>query len=73
MLAYVEKRAKATPAPGEHSVPMSWVAISSNFGAGPVKGRTTFCDDAIAQAKKVPSPSRYTPQDAPKVLLGIMR
>lgn len=68
MLANVERRAKATPGPDEHSKDLSWKAIGGNFGAG-TKGRKTFCDEAIAQGKKTPG-LKYDINKAEKPLLG---
>jgi hypothetical protein len=42
-------------------VPISWKANSSNFGVGFVKTRQTFCDEAIAHSKNIPSPCSYSP------------
>jgi hypothetical protein len=53
MLAQVERRAKNTPGPGEHSKELSWKSIGGNFGAG-TKGRITFLDEAVTQSKKTP-------------------
>lgn len=53
MLAHIERRAKATPGPGEHDKQLSWKAPGGNFGAG-TKGRKTFLDEAIEQGKKTP-------------------
>jgi hypothetical protein len=47
MLANIERRAKATPGPDEHSKDLSWKAPGSNFGVG-TKGRKTFLDEAMA-------------------------
>lgn len=59
MLAIYEKRSRATPAPHDHHTDLSWTSVLGKFGAGST--RTTFCDDAIAHSKKVPSPSKYDP------------
>lgn len=53
MLANIERRAKATPGPDEHSKDLSWKAPGSNFGVG-TKGRKTFLDEAMAEGKKTP-------------------
>jgi hypothetical protein len=53
MLANIERRAKATPGPDEHSKDLSWKSTGGNFGAG-TKGRKTFLDEAINEGKKGP-------------------
>jgi hypothetical protein len=58
MLALVEKRAKLTPGPDEHSTDLSWNAIYGNFGAGK-PGRKTFFDDAMKRSEKIPCPTEY--------------
>jgi hypothetical protein len=70
MLAHIERRAKATPGPDEHSQELSWKAIGGNFGAG-AKGRKTFCDEAIAHSKKTPG-LIYNVDKPQKSLMGKM-
>ena len=70
MLATVERRAKATPGPDEHSKDLSWKKAGGNFGVG-TKGRKTFLDDVIAAAKKTPG-LNYNIDNPQRSILGKM-
>jgi hypothetical protein len=70
MLANVERRAKATPGPDEHSKDLSWKKAGGNFGVG-TKGRITFLDEAIAAAKKTPG-LKYNVHKPQRSILGKM-
>ena len=61
MLAQIQKHALAVPGPDEHHHPLTWKAIGASFGdsADPKNLRVTFCDNTIAQSKKVPSSAHY--------------
>ena len=56
-MAYYERKGKATPGPDEHCKELSWVNISSKFGAG--GDRKTVFDDAAERSKKIPGPEEY--------------
>lgn len=70
MLANLERRAKATPGPDEHSKELSWKKAGGNFGVG-TKGRKTFLDEAVAKAKKTPG-QKYNIDVQKRSILGKM-